>query len=265
MTRWPSAATSACFACSRTSRRTSTSRSGANAETPLLNYLNVRYLVGDRGLDPGDPRRYQLVYDGRDGRIFENRDVKPRFFAAHDIVLEFRHDHFAQTLTEHDFSKQTVVNILPVDSDRMRNDLLAPKSDPIVQIVEAADTNFRLHIRSQRHALIVSSQPWWPGWRVFRNGQRIAPQLGQRRIPRLHDSARRLGHPHRLLPLVVLRRPGRRDRHGAAADRLAIRAIANPPPRMISAIGINERASPGPVASSPMLKLAHSDAASSGA
>ena len=31
------------------------------------------------------------------------------------------------------------------------------------------------------------------------------------------------------------------------------------------AIGINDRASPGPVSSSPMLKLAHSDAASSGA
>jgi hypothetical protein len=148
----------------------------SNAETPLLNYLNVRYMVGDPGLDPGDPRRYQLVYDGRDGRIFENRDVKPRFFAAHDIVLAFRHDRFAQTLTEHDFSKQTVVNILPVDSDRMRNDLLAPKSDPIVQIVEAADTSFRLHIRSARYALIVSSQPWWPGWRVFRNGQPVAPQ-----------------------------------------------------------------------------------------
>jgi hypothetical protein len=148
----------------------------SNAETPLLNYLNVRYLAGAPGLDPGDPRRYKLVYGGRDGRIFENVDVKPRFFAAHDIVLEFRHDRFAQTLTEHDFSKQTVVNILPVESDRMRNDLLAPKRDPIVQITEASDTNFRLHIRSPRHALIVSSQPWWPGWRVFANGRRIAPQ-----------------------------------------------------------------------------------------
>jgi hypothetical protein len=145
-------------------------------KTPLLNYLNVRYAVGARDLDPDDPLRYRLVYDGRDGRIFENLDVKPRFFAAHDIVLEFRHDHFAQTLTEHDFSKQTVVNLLPVDSDRMRNDLLSPKSDPIVQIVSASDTDFRLRIRSQRHALIVSSQPWWPGWRVYRNGQRIAPQ-----------------------------------------------------------------------------------------
>jgi Bacterial membrane protein YfhO len=148
----------------------------STAETPLLNYLNVWYMVGDSGLDPGDPGRYQLVYEGRDGRIFENRDVKPRFFAAHDIILEFRHDRFAQTLTEHDFSKQTVVNILPVENDRMRQDLLAPKSDPVLQIVEAADTDFRLRIRSQRYALIVSSQPWWPGWRVFRNGHRIDPQ-----------------------------------------------------------------------------------------
>ena len=144
-----------------------------NMKTPLLNYLNVRYLVGSRDLNPDDPARYRMVYDGRDGRIFENLDVKPRFFAAHDIALEFRHGMFAQTLTENDLSKKTVVNILPVDSDRMREDLLAPKSDPVVRIVEANDPDFRLHIRSARHALIVSSQPFWPGMRVSLNGESI--------------------------------------------------------------------------------------------
>ncbi|MEA2164445.1 MAG: hypothetical protein QOK37_2572 [Thermoanaerobaculia bacterium] len=144
-----------------------------NIKTPLLNYLNVRYLVGSRDLNPDDAARYRMVYDGRDGRIFENLDVKPRFFAAHDIVLEFRHGMFAQTLTENDLSKKTVVNILPVDSDRMRQDLLAPKSDPVVRIVESNDPDFRLHIRSARHALIVSSQPFWPGMRVSLNGQSI--------------------------------------------------------------------------------------------
>jgi hypothetical protein len=144
-----------------------------NVRTPLLNYLNVRYLAGARDLDPADPARYRLVYDGRDGRIFENLDVRPRFFAAHDIVLEFRHNMFAQTLTEHDLSKQTVVNILPVDNDRMRQDLLHPTSDPQVQIVEARDPDFRLRIRSARHALIVSSQPFWPGMRVSLNGHSI--------------------------------------------------------------------------------------------
>jgi hypothetical protein len=144
-----------------------------NVKTPLLNYLNVRYLVGAHDLDPADPARYRLVYDGRDGRIFENLDVRPRFFAAHDIILEFRHNMFAQTLTEHDLSKQTVVNILPVDSDRMRQDLLHPTSDPQVQIVEARDPDFRLRIHSARHALIVSSQPFWPGMRVSLNGNSI--------------------------------------------------------------------------------------------
>ncbi len=146
-----------------------------NAKTTLLNYLNVRYLVGAHNVDPGDPARYRLVYDGRDGRIFENLDVKPRFFAAHDIVLEFRHNMFAQTLVEHDLSKQAVVNILPVDSDRMRQDLLHPTSDPQVQIVEARDPDFRLRIHSARHALIVSSQPFWPGMRISLNGNPIRP------------------------------------------------------------------------------------------
>lgn len=147
-----------------------------DADTPLLNYLNVRYVVGDLRMDLPDRVRYRRIYKARDGSIFENLYVKPRFFAARNVVLEFRHDRFGQTLTEHDFTKETVVNTLPVDSDRMRQDLLVPTSDPSVQIVEAGDTAFRLRIHSLRHALIVSSQPWWPGWRVFRNGQRIAAQ-----------------------------------------------------------------------------------------
>ena len=59
----------------------------------------------------------------------------------------------------------------------MRQDLVAPKSDPTVQIVDAAETAFHLRIRSNRYALIVSSQTWWPGWSVSANGQRIAPQV----------------------------------------------------------------------------------------
>jgi uncharacterized membrane protein YfhO len=57
----------------------------------------------------------------------------------------------------------------------MRQDLLTPKSDPVVQIVEANDPDFRLRIRSARHALIVSSQPFWPGMRVSLNGRSARP------------------------------------------------------------------------------------------
>jgi hypothetical protein len=47
-----------------------------DASSPLLKRLNVKYIVSDRML-AGLP----LVYEGRDGRIYENRDARPRFYS----------------------------------------------------------------------------------------------------------------------------------------------------------------------------------------
>src|SRR5207244_4185951 len=120
-------------------------------------------------------------YDGRDGRIVQNADVLPRFYPARNIVLEFKGDYFLRRLMEQkDFALTAVVKVLPVESDRMRLDLLLPRPmsapEPTVRIVEAQPTSFRLKIHAPRHALIVSSQPWWPGWRVTLNGRRREPQ-----------------------------------------------------------------------------------------
>jgi hypothetical protein len=152
-----------------------------NLDTRLLDYLNVKYVVGARNLTVKDTQRYRLVYDGRDGRIFENTDVLPRFYPARNIVLEFKGDYFLRRLIEQkDFRETAVVKVLPVDSDRMRLDLLAPRPrtapEPTVTIAEWHPTDFRLRIHAPRHALIVSSQPWWPGWRVTLNGRRREPQ-----------------------------------------------------------------------------------------
>jgi hypothetical protein len=125
--------------------------------------------------------RWRLIYEGKDGKIFENTTVLPRFYAARNIVLEFKGNLFLRRLSEEtDFAHTAVVKILPVDSDRMRSDLLAPRPpnapEPTVEMVDANPTDFRLRIRAPRHALIVSSQPWWPGWRVTLNGRRREPQ-----------------------------------------------------------------------------------------
>jgi uncharacterized membrane protein YfhO len=152
-----------------------------NLDSRLLDYLNVKYVIGARNLQMNDMQRFRLVYDGRDGRIFENADVLPRFYAARNIVLEFKGDYFVRRLmAQPDFARTAVVKVLPVDSDRMRLDLLAPRPldapEPSVTIVEARPTDFRLRIHAPRHALIVSSQPWWPGWRVTINGRRREAQ-----------------------------------------------------------------------------------------
>ena len=94
-----------------------------NTDTTMLDYLNVRYLVGRPGFTLSDTARYGLLYHGKDGEIFENRDVLPRFFAARNIMLEFRSGPFLSKLSSHsDWAHTALVKVLPVESDRMRQD-----------------------------------------------------------------------------------------------------------------------------------------------
>jgi hypothetical protein len=50
-------------------------------DSKLLELLNVRFLITDRTVDLRDRPRYEIVYDGRDGRIYRNRGALPRFFS----------------------------------------------------------------------------------------------------------------------------------------------------------------------------------------
>ena len=47
-------------------------------DTPLLDRLNVKWVLSERKLE--DTSRYRLVYEGYDGRIYENLRAMPRFF-----------------------------------------------------------------------------------------------------------------------------------------------------------------------------------------
>src|SRR5437764_2923786 len=108
-----------------------------------------------------DRQRYGLVYDGADGRIFENHDVLPRFFPARNVVLEFKGDSFARRLiSENGWAVTGIVKRLPVENDRMRQDLLAPRPsntpDATLTITEAGLTDFRMRVHAPRYTLIVS-------------------------------------------------------------------------------------------------------------
>lgn len=52
-----------------------------DAETPLLDEVGARWVLAEAGVDLPDGNRYRLVYDGPDGRLYENRRARPRFFA----------------------------------------------------------------------------------------------------------------------------------------------------------------------------------------
>jgi hypothetical protein len=151
-----------------------------NVDTPLLDYLNVRYVLIDDPKLVLDSLRYELVYSGRDGRIFRNRHWLPRFYPVRNIVLELRPELFWPRMVNHqDFATTAVLDKLDVETPRMGDDFLTPhpvNAPPATsRIVSAGPAGYRIAVSAPRWSLVVSSIPWWPGWKVERNGKRVAP------------------------------------------------------------------------------------------
>lgn len=151
-----------------------------NFKTTLLDFLNVKYVVTPPRADLHDPERFQMLYDGPDGRIFHNVSVLPRFYPVRNVILEFKNDLFVQRLKNHsDWLNTAIVKSLPVENDQNRRDLLAPRAkgtrDATLTLTETAGDHFRMHVDAPRYTLIVSSIPWWPGWKVMSGNQRITP------------------------------------------------------------------------------------------
>jgi hypothetical protein len=151
-----------------------------NLETPLLDYLNVRYLLVDDPKEIVDPEHFELVYSGHDGRIFRNLRFLPRFYPVRNVILEFRDEVFDRALREHkDFAQTALLDKLDVEAEQMRPDLFNPRppNSPLAtsKIVEARDADYRIAVSAPRWSLVVSSIPWWPGWKVERNGKRVDP------------------------------------------------------------------------------------------
>jgi hypothetical protein len=151
-----------------------------NLETSVLDFLNVRYLITHPKANLASYGKFALVYDGRDGKIYENVTVLPRIFPARNVILEFRDDAFARLLRTHaDWAHTALLETLPVENDRMRNDLLAPRPtdspNATLVIKWARPTDFRVTVDAPRYTFIVTSIPWWTGWKVEANGRRLNP------------------------------------------------------------------------------------------
>jgi hypothetical protein len=126
-----------------------------------------------------DAPRFTMVYDGPDGRIFENHDVLPRFFATRNVVVEWDVKRFVAWLAaNHDWAHVAVLENLPITNETMRADLIAPHAGPdaTVNITSAAPDDYSMRVEAPRHTLVASSIPWWPGWHVRVDGNDVTPQ-----------------------------------------------------------------------------------------
>ncbi|HYM62184.1 MAG TPA: YfhO family protein [Thermoanaerobaculia bacterium] len=149
-----------------------------NQDTRLLDFLNVRFIVTPPDVELHDRQRYRVIRKESDGYIYENNDVLPRFFPSRNVIVESDDDRFADRLKRHDdWAHTTLLRRLPLASDRERSDLLSPRpaSAPEARLamIETKPTDFRMHVTAPRATLVVSGQPFWPGWHVRCNGRNV--------------------------------------------------------------------------------------------
>jgi hypothetical protein len=152
-----------------------------NASASVLDFLNTRYLMqGPYEPAPEPPERWKQVYEGLDGRIYENLHVLPRFYAVRNVILEFRDHLFYQKLRDHnDWANTALLERLDLEAKQQDRDFFAPRPGDapvaVTRVVESSPTSYRVQATAPRWSLIVSSIPAWPGWKVVRNGKKIEP------------------------------------------------------------------------------------------
>ncbi len=143
---------------------------------PFLDYLNVRYILTSQR-DALPQGKFVEVYSGYDGKIFRNLDALPRFYAARIVFTEFDDaKRVEMILKNRDWANTVILKRLPSDMIKLvGSDLLSPRALNAkvaeVRVDKAEGRRFVLDVDAPRWTLVISSQPFWPGWKVFRNGK----------------------------------------------------------------------------------------------
>ena len=115
------------------------------------------------------------MYDGADGRIFENHDVLPRFYATRNVAVEWDMKRFVPRLAATtDWAHVAVLENLPItdDDDARRSHRAARRAGRIRRHHVRASDAYSMRVVAPRHTLIASSIPSWPGWHIRADGKK---------------------------------------------------------------------------------------------
>lgn len=147
-------------------------------EAPFIDYMGVRFVLTSPSEDLSS-ERFQQVYSGEDGRIFENRKALPRFFAPRTVVIEPDESaRFRSIMGISDWREAAVLEALPrrLDPAAYAEVLSAtpPEAFPgTVRTLKGADDKLWVYVNVPRWTLIASSQPFWPGWKIYYGEERL--------------------------------------------------------------------------------------------
>lgn len=152
----------------------------------LLRKLSVRVLVGLPGVVPTTPNgrdlladgSLSLLYDGPDGRVFEDRKALPRAYLTPATIAMPDRAAVLRRFVDPSFDPRAaaiVVGDLPTDQAESLGITRGTSSEltgATATIVGDRFTQVEIDATSPRAAVLVLNDSWAPGWRVSVNGER---------------------------------------------------------------------------------------------
>ncbi|MBN1679531.1 MAG: oligosaccharide flippase family protein [Anaerolineae bacterium] len=148
-------------------------------ESPLLDLLNVRYVVTDWLIEDAADRGYAEVYTGSGVRIYENLDALPRAYTLPYIDLTEElcgaaPDSFATIVTSPDFEadpRRVVIEGFP-DADHCELVYNWPQSEHEADPQPATITSYGaievlIDAEVEADSWLVLADSYYPGWKAF--------------------------------------------------------------------------------------------------
>jgi hypothetical protein len=130
---------------------TSDVRRVAEVDRPAVDFLNVRFVLGEPGARLG--ARWRLVYEGADGTLFERNQPIGRFFVPSSVLGPTAMTRLSQI---GDFRREVVSDIGK-----------SPNGPATITAVEGrGPAEFRLRVEAAQASFIATSQPMSAGWGV---------------------------------------------------------------------------------------------------
>ncbi|OEU48059.1 MAG: hypothetical protein BA861_11385, partial [Desulfobacterales bacterium S3730MH5] len=145
----------------------------ASLSSPWLDFLNVRYVAaGPETHGAGlSPERFLPVYEGSDGKVYENIKSLPRAFWAEKALIADSHTEAQEMAIAHENDLNRVVVLeQPQDLDQRLSDA-GTTHNPLPVIVRRAGNHLCLKVEAVDAAYLVLSEVYYPGWHVRLDGK----------------------------------------------------------------------------------------------
>ncbi len=131
---------------------------------PAIDFLNVRFLMTEPGANLGG--KWERIYRGIDGELYENRQFKGRFFVP-AMLRRSSANSWVRDLAASANLAET-----PLLAGRDLPAVIVNPRDAIVTTHALGPAEFRLRVATPAPAVVASSHPFMRGWKVSVNGAR---------------------------------------------------------------------------------------------